>query len=36
MKMQNEIRSPKQGKVERFEVEEGQAVNTGEVLCVVS
>jgi biotin carboxyl carrier protein len=35
MKMQNEIRSPKKGKVERLPVKEGQAVNAGEVLCVV-
>jgi biotin carboxyl carrier protein len=36
MKMQNEIRSPKRGTVERVLVAEGQAVNAGEVLCVVS
>jgi biotin carboxyl carrier protein len=36
MKMQNEIRSPKSGTVESVQVEEGQAVNAGEVLCVVS
>jgi biotin carboxyl carrier protein len=36
MKMQNEIRSPKGGIVERFHVKEGQPVNAGEVLCVVS
>jgi len=36
MKMQNEIRSPKTGKVERLQVKEGQAVNAGEVLCVVT
>jgi biotin carboxyl carrier protein len=35
MKMQNEIRSPKSGTVERVLVAEGQAVNAGEVLCVV-
>jgi biotin carboxyl carrier protein len=35
MKMQNEIRSPKSGTVERVLVAEGQAVNVGEVLCVV-
>jgi biotin carboxyl carrier protein len=35
MKMQNEIRSPKKGKVERLQAEEGQAVNPGDVLCVV-
>jgi biotin carboxyl carrier protein len=36
MKMQNEIRSPKGGIVERLHVKEGQPVNAGEVLCVVS
>jgi biotin carboxyl carrier protein len=36
MKMQNEIRSPKKGRVERLEVKEGQPVNAGEILCVVS
>ena len=35
MKMQNEIRSPKGGFVERFQVEEGQPVNAGEVLAWV-
>jgi biotin carboxyl carrier protein len=36
MKMQNEIRSPKSGTVERVQVKEGQAVNAGEVLCIVT
>jgi biotin carboxyl carrier protein len=36
MKMQNEIRSPKGGTVEGVLVAEGQAVNAGEVLCVVA
>jgi biotin carboxyl carrier protein len=36
MKMQNEIRSPKSGTVERVLAREGQPVNAGEVLCVVS
>ena len=36
MKMQNEIRSPKSGTVERVLVTEGQTVNAGEVLCVVA
>jgi pyruvate carboxylase subunit B len=36
MKMQNEIRSPKSGTVERVLVKEGQAVNAGEILCVVA
>jgi biotin carboxyl carrier protein len=35
MKMQNEIRSPKSGTIERVLAEEGQAVNPGEVLCIV-
>jgi len=35
MKMQNEIRSPKSGRVEKFFVKEGQAVNAGEVLAWV-
>jgi biotin carboxyl carrier protein len=33
MKMQNEIRSPKKGKVERLQAKEGQNVNAGEVLA---
>ena len=36
MKMQNEIHSPKAGTVERLNVKEGQPVNAGEVLCIVS
>jgi biotin carboxyl carrier protein len=36
MKMQNEIRSPKTGTVERLLAREGQAVNTGEVLAVIA
>jgi pyruvate carboxylase subunit B len=35
MKMQNEIRSPKNGKVERLLAKEGQNVNAGEVLAWV-
>ena len=35
MKMQNEIRSPKGGTVERLHVKEGQLVNPGEVLAWV-
>jgi biotin carboxyl carrier protein len=35
MKMQNEIRSPKSGTVERM-AEEGQTVNAGEILAVVA
>jgi biotin carboxyl carrier protein len=33
--MQNEIRSPKAGVVEKLSVVEGQAVNVGETLAVV-
>jgi biotin carboxyl carrier protein len=36
MKMQNEIRSPRTGTVERLMVTEGQAVNTGEVLAIIA
>lgn len=35
MKMQNEIRSPKSGKVERLAVIEGQAVNPGDTVAVI-
>jgi len=35
MKMQNEIRSPKRGTVERLHVKEGQPVNAGDVLAWV-
>ena len=34
MKMQNELRSPKSGTVEKLLVREGQTVNSGEVLAV--
>jgi biotin carboxyl carrier protein len=36
MKMQNEVRSPKSGTVERVGVVEGQTVNPGDVLAVVA
>jgi biotin carboxyl carrier protein len=36
MKMQNEIRSPKTGTVERLLAKEGQTVNAGEVLAVIA
>jgi biotin carboxyl carrier protein len=36
MKMQNEIRSPKSGVVERLMVIEGQTVNAGETLAIVA
>jgi biotin carboxyl carrier protein len=35
MKMQNEIRSPKKGKIERMQAQEGQLVNAGDVLAWV-
>ena len=35
MKMQNEIRSPKSGTIERLLVKEGQNVNAGDVLAWV-
>lgn len=35
MKMQNEIKSPKDGRVEKINVREGQAVNGGEVLLTI-
>lgn len=35
MKMQNELRSPKSGTVEKLLVREGQTVNSGEVLAVI-
>ena len=36
MKMQNEVRSPKRGTVERLLVSEGQTINAGEVLATVT
>jgi biotin carboxyl carrier protein len=36
MKMQNEIRTPKSGRIEKLTVTEGQTVNAGEVVAVVS
>jgi biotin carboxyl carrier protein len=35
MKMQNELRSPKGGKVERVLASEGQNVSAGEILAWV-
>jgi biotin carboxyl carrier protein len=35
MKMQNEVKSPKQGVVQKIFATEGTAVNTGDVLAVV-
>jgi biotin carboxyl carrier protein len=35
MKMQNEIKSPKSGTLERFLAKEGQTVNAGDVLAWV-
>jgi biotin carboxyl carrier protein len=36
MKMQNEIRAPKSGTIDRLSVVEGQTVNAGEVVAIVS
>lgn len=36
MKMQNEIKSPKEGTVEKVAVAESQPVNAGEVLAVIA
>ena len=33
MKMQNEVHSPKTGKVEKLSAKEGQAVNAGDTLA---
>jgi len=35
MKMQNEVQSPKAGKVAEIKVVEGQTVNAGETLAVI-
>jgi biotin carboxyl carrier protein len=35
MKMQNEIKSPKKGRVVKLAVAEGAAVNAGDVLAIV-
>ena len=35
MKMQNEIKSPKKGVVQRIVASEGAAVNAGDVLAIV-
>ena len=35
MKMQNEIKSPKKGTVQKILVSEGAAVNAGDVLLIV-
>jgi biotin carboxyl carrier protein len=35
MKMQNEIKSPKQGKVTKIAVKEASAVNAGDLLVIV-
>jgi len=36
MKMQNEVRAPKSGQVQRIHVSEGQTVAAGEVIAVVA
>jgi biotin carboxyl carrier protein len=35
MKMQNELKSPKTGKVQRIAVEEGATVNPGDTLAII-
>lgn len=35
MKMQNEVRSPKAGSIERLLVCEGQAINAGDIIAVI-
>jgi biotin carboxyl carrier protein len=35
MKMQNEIKSPKKGTVQKILVNEGTAVNAGDVLAII-
>jgi biotin carboxyl carrier protein len=35
MKMQNEIKSPKQGVVRQLGVKEGTALNAGDLLAIV-
>jgi biotin carboxyl carrier protein len=35
MKMQNEIRAPREGTIASIQVREGQAVNAGEVVAII-
>jgi biotin carboxyl carrier protein len=35
MKMQNEVKSPKKGKIQKVVVSVGAAVNAGDVLAIV-
>ena len=35
MKMQNEVKSPKKGTIQKIQVQEGAAVNAGDVLAIV-
>jgi biotin carboxyl carrier protein len=35
MKMQNEVKSPKKGTIRKIQVQEGAAVNAGDVLAIV-
>ena len=35
MKMQNEIKSPKKGRIQKILVSEGTAVNAGDILAIV-
>lgn len=36
MKMQNEVRSPKSGQVEKMLIQEGQAVSAGDILAIIA
>jgi biotin carboxyl carrier protein len=35
MKMQNEVRAPREGTIASIQVKEGQAVNAGEVVAII-
>lgn len=35
MKMQNEVKSPKKGTIQKIQVQEGSAVNAGDVMAIV-
>jgi len=35
MKMQNELRAPRDGTIASIQVKEGQAVNAGEVVAII-
>ena len=36
MKMENELKAPKEGEIQRLEIEEGESIEGGAVLCVVA